>query len=76
MSGSQYLFWTHGQFEKMTFFPLDPLLVIQREDQCWYKKQETKKKRIQKLPFFPTPVLTLLPPSPLQERIHGLEAFP
>jgi hypothetical protein len=25
MSGSEYLHWSHGQFEKMTFFPPDPL---------------------------------------------------
>ncbi len=25
MSGSEYLLWSYGQFEKMTFFPLDPL---------------------------------------------------
>jgi hypothetical protein len=26
MSGSEYLLWSYGQFEKMTFFPQDPLL--------------------------------------------------
>jgi len=25
MSGSEYLLWSYGQFEKMTFFPPDPL---------------------------------------------------
>ena len=25
MSGSEYLLWPYGQFEKMTFFPPDPL---------------------------------------------------
>ncbi len=28
MSGSEYLLWSYGQFEKMTFFPPDPLLTI------------------------------------------------
>jgi len=25
MNGSEYLLWSHGQFEKMSFFPPDPL---------------------------------------------------
>ena len=25
MSGSEYILWSYGQFEKMTFFPPDPL---------------------------------------------------
>jgi hypothetical protein len=28
MSGSEYLLWSYGQFEKMTFFPPDPLSLI------------------------------------------------
>ena len=27
MSGSEYLLWLYGQFEKMTFFPPDPLVI-------------------------------------------------
>jgi hypothetical protein len=27
MSGSEYLLWSYGQFEKMTFFPPDPLTM-------------------------------------------------
>jgi hypothetical protein len=27
MSGSEYLLWSYGQFEKMTFFPPDPLIT-------------------------------------------------
>ena len=27
MSGSEYLLWSYGQFEKMTFFPPDPLVL-------------------------------------------------
>jgi hypothetical protein len=27
MSGSEYLLWSYGQFEKMTIFPPDPLIV-------------------------------------------------
>ena len=27
MSGSEYLLWSYGQFEKMTFFPPDPLII-------------------------------------------------
>ena len=26
MNGSEYLLWSYGQFEKMSFFPPDPLL--------------------------------------------------
>jgi len=25
MSGSEFLLWSYGQFEKMTFFPPDPI---------------------------------------------------
>jgi hypothetical protein len=31
MSGSEYLLWSYGQFEKMTFFPPDPLVSRQRQ---------------------------------------------
>ena len=27
MSGPEYLLWSYGQYEKMTFFPPDPLIV-------------------------------------------------
>jgi len=28
MSGSEYLLWSYGRFEKMTFFPPDPLTIL------------------------------------------------
>jgi len=28
MNGSEYLLWSYGQFEKMSFFPPDPLLLV------------------------------------------------
>ena len=27
MSGSEYLLWSHGQFENITFFPPVPLII-------------------------------------------------
>jgi hypothetical protein len=32
MSGSEYLLWSYGQFEKMTFFPPDPLAAVAYND--------------------------------------------
>ncbi len=29
MNGSEYLLWSYGQFEKMSFFPPDPLAVTE-----------------------------------------------
>jgi len=34
MSGSEYLLWSYGQFEKMTFFPPDPLPGVWTHSGC------------------------------------------
>jgi hypothetical protein len=52
MSGSEYLLWSYGHFEKMTFFPPDPLAMATRHcgilihakkggEQCWPEKNGT-----------------------------------
>jgi hypothetical protein len=35
MSGSEYLLWSYGQFEKMTFFPPDPLMEDRPSTKLW-----------------------------------------
>jgi hypothetical protein len=52
MSGSEYLLWLYGHFEKMTFFPPDPQAMATRHcgilihakkggEQCWPEKNRT-----------------------------------
>ena len=37
MSESEYSLLSYGQFEKMTFFPPDPLVKGQLQSFCWIK---------------------------------------